>query len=447
MTDLKYEAPETLQAAVALLAGATGPARVLAGGTDVIVQMETDLIEPALLVDIKKIPETRQIAAENGGFRVGAAVPGMEIMSHAAFCKAWPGVVDGVKLIGSIQVQGPRLDRRQSLQRLAGRRQRAGPDRGRRDRADRRPERHARGAGRGDSGRPGQDLARQGRDHRLVLPAGAAAAFGRRLSALHAAHRDGHRGGRRRHQSHARCRRHLHGGARRARRGGADRAAGEGVRRRADRHASSTTPRSTSSPQAASAACRPIDDKRGTKEYRIKVAGVLAKRTALQALERARTELMSKKYHVTTTVNGDEYEFLCEAQQTLLDVLRDELMLTGTKEGCATGDCGACTVMVDGTMVCSCLVLAVETEGAKIDTIEGMAKGDDAASAAAQFPRAQRPAMRHLYARHSDRRARRCSSAIPIRPKPKSATGSPAISAGAPAMTRSSAPCRRRPRK
>jgi carbon-monoxide dehydrogenase small subunit len=101
---------------------------------------------------------------------------------------------------------------------------------------------------------------------------------------------------------------------------------------------------------------------------------------------------MSKKYHVTATVNGDECEFLCEAQQTLLDILRDELMLSGTKEGCGTGDCGACTVMVDGTMVCSCLVLAVETEGGRIETIEGMAKG------------AQRPAMRHLHARHPDRR-------------------------------------------
>ena len=86
---------------------------------------------------------------------------------------------------------------------------------------------------------------------------------------------------------------------------------------------------------------------------------------------------MSKKYHVTTTINGDDTEFLCEAQQTLLDVLRDELMLSGTKEGCATGDCGACTVMVDDTMVCSCLVLAVEAEGTRIDTIEGMAKGNE----------------------------------------------------------------------
>jgi CO/xanthine dehydrogenase FAD-binding subunit len=104
MEGVRYEAPDTLQAAVALLAGATGVARILAGGTDVIVQMETELIEPALLVDIKKIKETREIAVENGGFRVGAAVPGMEIVEHAAFCKAWPGVVDGVKLIGSMQI-------------------------------------------------------------------------------------------------------------------------------------------------------------------------------------------------------------------------------------------------------------------------------------------------------------------------------------------------------
>ena len=85
---------------------------------------------------------------------------------------------------------------------------------------------------------------------------------------------------------------------------------------------------------------------------------------------------MSKKHHIATTVNGDEYEFLCETNQTLLDVLRDELMLTGTKEGCATGDCGACSVTIDGRLACSCLVLAVETEGADIQTVEGMAQGD-----------------------------------------------------------------------
>ena len=86
---------------------------------------------------------------------------------------------------------------------------------------------------------------------------------------------------------------------------------------------------------------------------------------------------MVKKAHVTTSVNGDEYEYLCEPGQTLVDVLRNELELTGTKEGCSTGDCGACSVMLEGELVCSCLVLAVETDGKSVETIEGMAKGDD----------------------------------------------------------------------
>jgi carbon-monoxide dehydrogenase small subunit len=79
---------------------------------------------------------------------------------------------------------------------------------------------------------------------------------------------------------------------------------------------------------------------------------------------------------VTTTVNGDETEFLCDAEATLLDVLRDELGLTGTKEGCGTGDCGACSVTVDGRLVCSCLMLGAEAEGREITTIEGMAAGE-----------------------------------------------------------------------
>jgi carbon-monoxide dehydrogenase small subunit len=82
------------------------------------------------------------------------------------------------------------------------------------------------------------------------------------------------------------------------------------------------------------------------------------------------------KHHVTTTLNGNAVEFLCETQQTLLDVLRDELHLTGTKEGCASGDCGACSVTVDGRLVCSCLMLGVEARDKKIETIEGMAVGD-----------------------------------------------------------------------
>ena len=80
--------------------------------------------------------------------------------------------------------------------------------------------------------------------------------------------------------------------------------------------------------------------------------------------------------HVTAKVNGDEVEFLCDPRETLLDVLRDRLNLTGTKEGCGTGDCGACTVTIDDRLVCSCLMLGVEASGKSVETIEGMAEGD-----------------------------------------------------------------------
>jgi aerobic carbon-monoxide dehydrogenase small subunit len=81
------------------------------------------------------------------------------------------------------------------------------------------------------------------------------------------------------------------------------------------------------------------------------------------------------KYHVTATVNGDAVEYLCEPEQTLLDVLRDELDMTGSKEGCASGDCGACSVLLDGRLVCACLVLGAEMQGRAVETIEGMANG------------------------------------------------------------------------
>ena len=82
------------------------------------------------------------------------------------------------------------------------------------------------------------------------------------------------------------------------------------------------------------------------------------------------------KHHISTTINGDPVEFLCDTRQTLLDVLRDELNLTGSKEGCASGDCGACSVTVDGRLVCACLMLGVEAQGASIGTIEGVAQGE-----------------------------------------------------------------------
>ena len=80
--------------------------------------------------------------------------------------------------------------------------------------------------------------------------------------------------------------------------------------------------------------------------------------------------------HVTTTINGDAVEYLCDAEETLLDVLRDRLHMTGSKEGCGTGDCGACSVILGGRLVCSCLVLGAEAGGRDIKTIEGMSNGE-----------------------------------------------------------------------
>jgi len=287
MEGLRYEAPETLQSAVALLAGASGPARVLAGGTDVIVQMETDLIEPQLLVDIKKIAEVRQIVAEQGGFRVGAAATGMEIMSHAALCKAWPGVLDGVKLIGSIQVRGrasmggnlcngspaadsvPALMAAGAVARIIGKNGvrevpvesiPVGP--GKTSLAKDEiivsfflPPRPARS---GDAyqrftPRTEMDIAVVGVGVNLTLDANGTCTAARvALGAVAPTVllvKD---------------------------------AADALIGTRIDEAALDKLA------QAASAACRPIDDKRGTKEYRIKVTGVLARRTAQQALERAR---------------------------------------------------------------------------------------------------------------------------------------------------------------
>jgi aerobic carbon-monoxide dehydrogenase small subunit len=83
-----------------------------------------------------------------------------------------------------------------------------------------------------------------------------------------------------------------------------------------------------------------------------------------------------KKHHISTTINGVETEYLCEPQLTMLDVLRDQLQLTGSKEGCSSGDCGACSITVDGRLMCSCLMLAVEAEGKSIETIEGLARNE-----------------------------------------------------------------------
>ncbi len=287
MGDLRYEAPETLEAAVALLAEANGRARVLAGGTDVIVQMQSDLIEPELLVDIKKIPEVRRITVEKGGFRVGAAVTCMELTEHAAFCKAWPGVIDGVKLIGSIQVKGratmggnlcnaspaadsvPPLIASSAIATIAGpkgvrqapvEKIPAGPGKTSLARGEivtsflfpPRP-RHSGDAYQRFTPRTEMDIAVVGVGINLSLDdSGTCTAARISLGAVAPTVLL------------------------------VDEATRTLIGTRVDEAALDKLAK------AASAACRPIDDKRGTKEYRIKVTGVLARRVAQQALDRAR---------------------------------------------------------------------------------------------------------------------------------------------------------------
>src|SRR5258705_8827007 len=104
---MRYEAPESLNGAVALLAGATGETRVLAGGTDLLVQMRADMVDPELIVDIKKIPETRAVTEEKGGWRIGAAVTGAERKEHPRLKQVWPGEVEAANHIRPTQVPGP----------------------------------------------------------------------------------------------------------------------------------------------------------------------------------------------------------------------------------------------------------------------------------------------------------------------------------------------------
>ena len=287
MNSLRYEAPSSLGDAIALLAGAWGTSRILAGGTDIIVQMETDLIEPDLLIDIKKIPELRGIAIENGAFKVGAGVTGMELTDHEAFCKAWPGVVDGVKLIGSMQIKGratmggnlcnaspaadsvPALIAARAIARIAGSNGTRdvpvenipiGPGKTSLDKGEiivsflfpSRPA-HSGDAYLRMTPRTEMDIAVVGVGVNITLDAGGICTAARvSLGAVAPTPLLVAEAG----------------------------AALMGSRLDA--------PALDKLAQAAGAACRPIDDKRGTKEYRVKVAEVLAKRTALLALERAR---------------------------------------------------------------------------------------------------------------------------------------------------------------
>lgn len=284
---MRYEAPRSLDQAVALLVGEHGEARVLAGGTDLLVQMKTDIIEPALVVDIKGIAEMRQIEEEAGGFRVGAAVTGAELKEHAKLKAAWPGVVEAANLIGSTQVQGratmggnlcngsPAADSVPALIAAGARASIVGP-KGRRELAVEdvmlAPRKlalekgeiiasfllPARPARTGDAylrfiPRTEMDIAVVGCGVCLTLDAKAVCTAAR--VAL---------------------------GAVAARPLLVAEAASALIGTKVDDAALQKLD------AAAQAACRPIDDKRGTKEYRIKVAGVLARRATQIALERAR---------------------------------------------------------------------------------------------------------------------------------------------------------------
>ncbi len=287
MDELRYEAPETLDAAVALLAGADGDARILAGGTDVLVLLHCDMIEPGLLVDIKKIPELTSIAVEAGGFRVGAAVSGMDLVEHVGFSETWPGVVDGVKLIGSIQIKGratmggnlcnasPAADIVPALIAASAIATVAGPN-GRRDVPVEdiaigpgetslgkdeilvsflfppRP-RHSGDAYQRFIPRTEMDIAVVGVGINLTLDDGGTCQAARVVL-----------------------------GAVAERALLVEEAGAALIGTKVDEAALGRLA------EAASAACRPIDDKRGTKEFRIKLAAVLARRVAQDAFERAR---------------------------------------------------------------------------------------------------------------------------------------------------------------
>ena len=285
---MRYEAPDSLEGAVALLAGAQGEARVLAGGTDLLVQMRADVLDPDLIVDIKKIKETRAVTEEKGGWRIGAAVTGAELKEHARLKKAWPGVVEAANLIGSTQVQGratlggnlcngsPAADSVPALIAAGAVATLVGP-KGKRDlpvedvmlgprklalgkgeivasfllppRAARSSDAYLRFIPRTE-----MDIAVVGAGVSLTVD-GAGLVTAARVSL----------------------------GAVAARVLLLAEAAQAIVGSRLD------APAQERLEAAARAACRPIDDKRGTVEFRIQVAGVLARRAALIALDRARS--------------------------------------------------------------------------------------------------------------------------------------------------------------
>lgn len=284
---MRYVAPETLDAALGLLAEAGGTARVLAGGTDLLVHMRAGRVAPTLLVDIKHIPELRSLEPCDGGWRVGAAVTGMELIECESFAAAWPGIVDGVRMIGSIQVKGratlggnlcnasPAADSVPALIAAGALVTLAGPA-GRREVP---VEQIATGPGRTCLA-PGEVLVS------FLLPPrppGSGDAYLRftprtemDIAVVGAGVNLAVDGG-------GVCRQaRVSLGAVAERALLVPEAAAALVGTRVDDAALQRLA------EAASAACRPIDDKRGTREFRTRVAGVLARRAAERALERAR---------------------------------------------------------------------------------------------------------------------------------------------------------------
>jgi aerobic carbon-monoxide dehydrogenase medium subunit len=284
---MRYEAPETFESAVALLAAASGEARVLAGGTDLLVQLRSGMIEPDLVVDVKGIPEVHEISAENGGFRIGAAVSGAALGEHPEVKRMWPGVVEAVELIGSTQIQGRAT--------MVGNMCNASPA------ADSVPAMIAAGAivtVVGPDGRrdvpveeicigPGKTSLKKGEIvASVLLPARPPRSGDAYLRFIPRTEMDiavmgagvsltlGDDGV---------CKAARFGlGAVAARPLLVEEAGAALVGTTVDEHALEKLA------AAASEACRPIDDKRGTIEYRTKVASVLARRAAVIALERAR---------------------------------------------------------------------------------------------------------------------------------------------------------------
>ena len=284
---MRYEAPTTINDAVKLLAGKAGVARVLAGGTDLLVQIRTERIAPDLVVDVKRIPAMRTVTAKNGAFRIGAAVSGAELGENKALKKAWPGVVEAANLIGSTQIQGRAT--------LAGNLCNASPA------ADSVPALVAAGATiaiAGPTGKrtvavekigvgPGKTSLKKGEIVEAILlpkrPPRSGDAYLRFIPRSEMDIAVVGAGVSLTLDAKGVCT------AARVALG----AVAERVLLVPEAAATliGTTVDETALERlaaAASAACRPIDDKRGTKAFRIKVAGVLARRAAETALQRAR---------------------------------------------------------------------------------------------------------------------------------------------------------------